>query len=64
MKFPLSIDVRKKTINAQLGAGIVVIDADQVHVMTIMPDEHGYYSHAGDVVDLLNLVHKLQKVPL
>lgn len=63
MNFPLSVDCRKKTLEAHPGPGLHVIDAAQVHVMTVMPNEHGNYSHAGDVVDALNLVHKLQKAP-
>lgn len=62
MKFPLSLDLRSKTL-ADAITGVAVIDADQNRIMLILPDEKtGTYDRAGVIVDALNAVgHLLQE---
>lgn len=54
MKFPLSLDLRNATL-ARAEPFLRVIDADNVHVMSMMADDiEGNYNTAGLMVDMLN----------
>jgi len=55
MKFPLSLDLRKKTLD--LGEPFLrVIDADDVHVLSFMSNMHASAA-AGEVVGTMNILN-------
>jgi len=57
MKFPLSLDLRKSTLDLKEDY-LRVIDADGVRLMTINADlDDGTFNEAGLVVDILNAVN-------
>jgi hypothetical protein len=60
MKFPLSLDLRRRTL-AERAAGVLVIDADQLPIMRMLPDAGGSYDSAGVIVDTLNAAALLIK---
>lgn len=64
MKFPLSLDLRKKTL--ALGEDCIrVIDTDYLHVASVMPmstDDAG--TVAGRIVGTLNAIHDRSPVKI
>lgn len=53
MKLPLTIDVRRRTLERNTPHQ-VVIDAAGVEILHVLPDAGGNYAHAGAIVDAVN----------
>lgn len=63
MKFPLSLDLRKATLNEQI-KGQVIIDADLRRVMIVYFDEWGPPGEAGSIVDVLNAISRISSATI
>lgn len=59
MRFPLAVDLRHETL-ATNTAGVDVVDADNVRIMTVYPDERtGMYDRAAAIADTLNAANRV-----